>query len=322
MAEPPASQQPVAVGRRDDRLETTSVRGEALVNSPNGAPSSGAAAQGTPDGSVPAQTKAAGSVPAQAKSDGSVQSQGTPVGGLQSQGTLADDERTRLLERYEQVAALAGGLAHEIRNPLSTIGMLLELMAEDLDATVSARDRRLATRLQTVQTECRHLEEILNAFLQFARAGELTLAETDLNQLVRDFIDFYQPDAKVHRIEISPHLASDLPPVLVDGSLLRQMLLNLARNAQQAMPAGGLLELQTSLREGRVQLAIIDNGAGMDEATRSKLFQTFFSTKTTGSGLGLATVRKIVDAHHGTISCESEPGRGTRFLISFPPATP
>jgi signal transduction histidine kinase len=316
MAEPPASQQPVAVGRPDDRLETTSVRGEALVNSPNGAPEAappgrGVAPQGTPSGSVPAQDKPGGSVPAQDKSDGSVQ---TP-------GTLPDDERTRLLERYEQVAALAGGLAHEIRNPLSTIGMLLELMAEDLDATISARDRRLATRLQTVQTECRHLEEILNAFLQFARAGELTLAETDLNQLVRDFIDFYQPDAKVHRIEISPHLASDLPPILVDGSLLRQMLLNLARNGQQAMPAGGLLELQTSLRDGRVQLAIIDNGAGMDVATRSKLFQTFFSTKTTGSGLGLATVRKIVDAHHGTISCESEPGRGTRFLISFPPAS-
>jgi signal transduction histidine kinase len=100
------------------------------------------------------------------------------------------------------------------------------------------------------------------------------------------------------------------------------MLLNLARNAQQAMPAGGLIELQTRLVDGRVQLAIIDNGAGMDETTRSKLFQTFFSTKTNGSGLGLATVRKIVEAHHGTITCDSEPGRGTRFLISFPPATP
>jgi signal transduction histidine kinase len=110
-----------------------------------------------------------------------------------------------------------------------------------------------------------------------------------------------------------------MPTVQVDRSLVRQMLLNLARNAQQAMPAGGLLELQTRLGDGRVQLAIIDNGAGMDEATRAKLFHAIFSTKTAGSGLGLSTVRKIVEAHHGTISCDSEPGRGTRFLISFPP---
>ena len=159
-------------------------------------------------------------------------------------------------------------------------------------------------------------------FCSSARAGELALVATDLNQLVREFIDFYQPDLRQHRIEISPHLASDLPAVLIDRSLLRQMLLNLARNAQQAMPAGGLLELMTREGDGRVQLAIIDNGAGMDEATRAKLFHTFFSTKTAGSGLGLATVKKIVEAHRGTISCDSEPGRGTRFLISFPPAPP
>lgn len=276
MADPSASNQPATVGRRDERLGTTS-----------------AGEQTTRD-----RTAASGA------------------------GLLADDERARLRERYEEVASLAGGLAHEIRNPLSTIGMLLELMSEDLVDAASPRDRRLSNRLQTVQTECQRLENILNAFLQFARVGELSLIESDLNQLVREFIDFYKPDALEHRIEISPHLASDLPPVEVDRSLFRQMLLNLARNAQQAMPAGGLIELQTRFVDGRVQLAIIDNGAGMDEATRSKLFQTFFSTKTHGSGLGLATVRKIVEAHHATITCDSEPGRGTRFLISFPPATP
>jgi len=285
MPDPSASKQPAAVGRRDERLETTSGRDQATAKLPGEC--------------------------------ASAQSALRPV--ASAEAALGQDERTRLLERYEEVAALAGGLAHEIRNPLSTIGMLLELMAEDLSVPESPRDRRLWARLQTVQTECRHLEEILNAFLQFARAGELAPVETDLNQLVREFIDFYQPDARQHGIEISPHLASDLPTVQVDRSLVRQMLLNLARNAQQAMPAGGLLELQTRLGDGRVQLAIIDNGAGMDEATRAKLFHAIFSTKTAGSGLGLSTVRKIVEAHHGTISCDSEPGRGTRFLISFPP---
>ncbi|HUE13315.1 MAG TPA: ATP-binding protein [Planctomycetaceae bacterium] len=308
MPDPSASKQPAAVGRRDERLETTSGR--------NAAPRSDATGGDAPPGH---DAPPRGDAP-RSEAPARLLREDAPSESARTEGALGEAERTRLLARYEEVAALAGGLAHEIRNPLSTIGMLLELMAEDLSAPESPRDRRLSARLQTVQTECRHLEEILNAFLQFARAGELTMVETDLNQLVREFIEFYRPDARQHAMEISPHLASDLPLVRADRSLLRQMLLNLARNAQQAMPAGGLLELQTRFGDGRVQLAIIDNGAGMDEATRSKLFHAIFSTKITGSGLGLSTVRKIVEAHQGSISCDSEPGRGTRFLISFPPA--
>ena len=226
----------------------------------------------------------------------------------------------QLRRQYEEVAALAGGLAHEIRNPLSTIGMLLELMAEDLQTPATPRDRRILTQVNTLQRECRHLEEILNAFLQFARAGEVELVECDINQLVREFVEFYKPQARDHGVEISPHLASDLPPIRADRSLFRQMLLNLALNAQQAMPGGGIMELQTSLDDGCVQLAIIDNGVGMDDAARARLFDVFFSTKVGGSGLGLPTVRKIVEAHQGRIACQSEPGRGTRFVISLPPA--
>ncbi|HXY33326.1 MAG TPA: ATP-binding protein [Planctomycetaceae bacterium] len=226
----------------------------------------------------------------------------------------------QLRRQYEEVAALAGGLAHEIRNPLSTIGMLLELMAEDLQTPATPRDRRILTQVNTLQRECRHLEEILNAFLQFARVGEVELVECDINQLVREFVEFYKPQARDHRVEISPHLASDLPPIRADRSLFRQMLLNLALNAQQAMPGGGIMELQTSLDDGCVQLAIIDNGVGMDDAARARLFDVFYSTKVGGSGLGLPTVRKIVEAHQGRIACQSEPGRGTRFVISLPPA--
>lgn len=230
-----------------------------------------------------------------------------------------NDERQRLLRQYAEIATLAGGLAHEIKNPLSTMSMLLELLAEDLNGGEAQRDRRMLTKVQTIQKECRHLEDILNAFLKFARVGELTLTSTDLNVVVTEFIDFFSTEAKEHLVEISPHLASDLPRVALDVSLIRQVLMNLALNAQQAMPNGGLLELQTFARDGRVHLAVIDNGAGMDEKTRSRLFEVFFSTKPNGNGLGLPTVRKIVDAHHGSITCESEKGRGTRFTISLPP---
>ncbi len=231
------------------------------------------------------------------------------------------DERQRLLRQYAEIATLAGGLAHEIKNPLSTMSMLLELLEEDLDQAESQRERRMLTKVQTIQKECRHLEDILNAFLKFARVGKLSLTPTDLNEVVSEFIDFFQPEAREHGIEISPHLSGDLPFVALDTSLMRQVLLNLALNAQQAMPSGGLLELQTFARDDRVFLAVIDNGQGMDENTRSRLFEVFFSTKPNGNGLGLPTVRKIVDSHRGTITCESAVGRGTRFTISLPPAS-
>ena len=233
---------------------------------------------------------------------------------------LGDDERRRLQAQTAEIATLAGGLAHEIKNPLSTISLNLELMAEELDESqeLSPRDRRFLQKINTLQRECRNLNQILEAFLQFARLGELKSSSADLNALVREFISFYQPQAEDHGIEISPHLGTDLPAVDVDASLIRQVLLNLALNAQQAMPDGGLLELQTYLAPQGVCLELIDNGSGMDERTRSRMFQAFFSTRSTGSGLGLPTVKKIVEAHRGQITCDSEPGRGTRFTITLP----
>ena len=237
---------------------------------------------------------------------------------------LSHEERQRLQAQTAEIAELAGGLAHEIKNPLSTISLNLELMAEELDESPesSPRDRRFLQKINTLQRECRQLNQILEAFLQFARVGELKLSARDLNALVREFIAFYQPQAEDHGIEISPHLATDLPAVELDESLFRQVLLNLALNAQQAMPEGGLLELQTYHGPDGVCLEFIDNGSGMDERTRSRMFQAFFSTRTSGSGLGLPTVKKIVEAHKGQITCESEPGRGTRFKVTLPPAEP
>ncbi|MFP6768484.1 MAG: ATP-binding protein, partial [Planctomycetaceae bacterium] len=129
---------------------------------------------------------------------------------------------------------------------------------------------------------------------------------------------FYRPQADDTKIEISPHLQPGLPAVAADEPLLRQMLMNLCRNAADAMPDGGRLEIQTTVVDDRVALVVIDNGRGMDEAARSRMFDTFFSTRPSGSGLGLPTVRKIVQAHLGTIDCESEPGQGTKFTILLP----
>ncbi len=239
---------------------------------------------------------------------------------MAAESLLAADERQRLVAQFAEIAALAGGLAHEIKNPISTISLNLELLAEDVSAGESPRDRRMLKKILALQQECRRLDAILEDFLKFARVGELELSDGDLNQVVREFLEFFQPEAAANGVEISPHLAPDLPAVRLDSALFRQVLLNLALNAQQAMPRGGIIEMQTRFRDGRVELDIIDNGCGMDEQTLSRIFDAFFSTKTTGSGLGLATVKRIVEAHGGRVTVESAPSRGTRFTLSLPPS--
>jgi signal transduction histidine kinase len=223
-----------------------------------------------------------------------------------------------LQARHTELATLAGGLAHEIRNPLSTIGMNLELLAEDLEDEETPRSRRMLRRISSLRNECRSLEEILNAFLQFARAGELHLQPDQLNDLVTEHVEFLQPQAAGQKVEIRTHLDSDLPAVQLDRSLMRQVLANLSRNALEAMPEGGSLDLLTRVRDAQAVLEVIDTGQGMDEAVRERMFQAFFSTRSGGSGLGLPTVHRIIEAHHGRIVCESEKGKGTRFSITLP----
>ena len=231
---------------------------------------------------------------------------------------LHPDERERLQAQNTELASLAGGLAHEIRNPLSTIRMNLELLAEDLTEEDSGNARRMLNRVEKLQNECLNLEGVLNEFLQFARAGQLDLVECSLNDVVDEYLHFLTPQAEEQNVELRPHLDANLPLANLDTSLMRQVLANLARNALQAMPNGGTLEFLTMVRDSEIALEVIDTGEGMNEKTVVKMFQAFFSTRSGGSGLGLPTVRRIIEAHGGTIACESEPGRGTRFTILLP----
>ena len=245
-----------------------------------------------------------------------VQVNGNP--GLVMDSALHSDERDRLQAQNLELATLAGGLAHEIRNPLSTIRMNLELLGEDLGDEDVPNGRRMLERVDKLKNECVNLEGILNDFLQFSRAGQPDLNDANLNDEVRDFLSFLSPQAEELGIELRPHLDANLPSVKLDSTLIRQVLNNLARNALQAMPNGGTLEFLTMVRDGGVALEVIDTGEGMDEKTVSRMFQAFFSTRSGGSGLGLPTVRRIIEAHGGSIACDSESGQGTRFTITLP----
>jgi len=230
----------------------------------------------------------------------------------------SNEVNQRLVDQYTEIARLAGGLAHEIKNPLSTIRLNMELLAEDFRDAQSPRDRRALKKVEVVQRECQRLQDLLDDFLNFAKVRQLRTEPSRLNDLVHRVLDFFRPKAQTAGIEVVEYLAGDLPTVLLDREAFHGALLNLVLNAEQAIPEGGQLVVRTYTTADGVALDLIDTGCGMDERTCSKIFDAFFSTKKNGSGLGLPTTRKIVEAHGGTITVQSELGRGTQFTIKLP----
>ena len=229
-----------------------------------------------------------------------------------------DDLNRWLVDQYTEIARLAGGLAHEIKNPLSTIRMNMELLAEDFRDSDDARDRRAMKKVELVQQECRRLQDLLDNFLQFSKAHRLNLQPSDLNAQVRQVLDFYRPKARQSGVEVAEYLTGSLPTVLLDREAFHGALLNLVLNAEQAMPQGGQLVVRTYGTPDGVALDLIDTGCGMDAQTRARVFDAFFSTKRGGSGLGLPTTRKIIEGHGGAIALQSELGRGTQVTLKLP----
>jgi two-component system, NtrC family, sensor histidine kinase HydH len=219
---------------------------------------------------------------------------------------------------YAELAELAGGFIHEIKNHLGTLGLNLELLLEDFQDPQSQRERRALERMQRLQGECRRLVEISNDFLRFARLKDLDLKPLSLGSIIEEMLDFFEPTAKQANIDIKCYVPADLPLLQIDRDLFKQALLNLFLNAEQAMPEGGELTIQASAERGFVVLSLIDTGKGMTPEVMQRIFRPFFSTKTGGTGLGLATTRRIVHAHQGEISVLSEVGHGTKFTIRLP----
>lgn len=229
----------------------------------------------------------------------------------------------KLMDQYTEIARLAGALAHEIKNPLSTIRLNMELLAEDLEtqdpeATPSPAQRRASKRIGLVHSECQRLQDLLDDFLNYAKVRHLHLQPTDLNAEIAAALDFFAPEADEASVEVVRYLDPELPSVMLDREAFRGALLNLILNAKQAMPQGGQLVVRTSAASDTVALYLIDTGCGMDESTAAQMFDAFFSTKPGGSGLGLPTTAKIIEAHEGRISVQSSVGRGTQFTVELP----
>jgi signal transduction histidine kinase len=229
-----------------------------------------------------------------------------------------NDPYERLLAQYTEMARLAGALAHEIKNPLSTIRLNMELLAEDLEDVEGPAQRRSLKRIDAMKREVQRLQDFLEDFLNFAKVRQLNLQPTDLNAQIAEALDFFAPEAAEGGVEIVRYLDPDLPRVLLDAESFRAALVNLLLNAKQAMPGGGQLVVRTTSAGDKAVVRLIDTGCGIDEHTAAHMFEAFFSTKPGGSGLGLPTTTKIIEAHGGRIHVQSEVGHGTQFTIELP----
>lgn len=223
-------------------------------------------------------------------------------------------------ERLAGVGRMAAHVTHEIRNPISAMGLNMELLEEELAPLDDAAEARQLAR--AIGREIERLAKLSEQYLMLARRPRPALAAGDLGELVDEIVAFVTPELTRANVTIAFERDEPLPTVAFDESQLRQALVNLVRNAREAMPQGGsvVIGLRRDDATDGVALTIDDTGEGIPEDARATIFDPFFSTKRQGTGLGLAITREIVEAHGGHIACEPRTPKGTRFRIVLPAA--
>jgi signal transduction histidine kinase len=224
--------------------------------------------------------------------------------------------KSRLIqtERLAAIGRMAAHVTHEVRSPLSSIGLNVELLEEEI--TSGSEETRAL--IAAIQREIESLRGITEEYLRVARVPSPRLEPEDLGDLARSTAQFVRPELEGYNVEIELDVAGELPPVALDESQIRQVLMNLLKNAREAMPEGGRVAVTVAPEAGGVTVRIGDQGPGMEAAQRERIFDPFYTTKDSGTGLGLPLTQQIVLAHGGRIECESAPGKGTEFTVWFP----
>lgn len=247
------------------------------------------------------------------------------------------ERRAQGVEKLAELGAMTSGLAHEIKNPLSTIGLNAQLLGENIDELALDTDDkgRLQRRIGSLRREVDRLRGILTDFLEYAGELRLDLTRVDVNEVVGELVDFFLPQAEQNKVRLRADLSPEPIEATIDVKHVKQALLNLMLNAVQAMSAANSnqarpadsrpreLILQTRrLREADktevVAIHVIDTGPGIPEDARAKIFTPYFTTKAGGTGLGLPTTRRLIEAHHGRLELHTEPGQGTDFTVLLP----
>ncbi len=247
------------------------------------------------------------------------------------------EAQLRRAENLASLTTLAAGVAHEIKNPLGSISIHIQLIQKTISngmdffkeeikrKKVPADDTRMKESfdllnqyLGVVNEEIDRLNKIVVDFLFAVRPMNMEFRERDVNTLIQELSDFVRFELNEAHITLNLQLSAALPLINIDERFLKQALLNLIKNAMAAMPRGGLLSINTSVVDNNVCIKVCDNGAGIPEENLSKIFEPYFTTKESGSGLGLTLVFKIIREHQGEISVKSKINEGTCFSITLP----
>ncbi|MCL2243378.1 MAG: ATP-binding protein [Treponema sp.] len=228
------------------------------------------------------------------------------------------ESRLRRAENLASLTTLAAGVAHEIKNPLGSISIHLQLLQKTLAKKNKSSDKAMDKYFDVLKEEVYRLNRIVVDFLFAVRPMALELREGDINALVTKIVEFVRLEMEQSHILCLLELDENLPKVLMDERYMKQAILNLVTNARAAMPDGGVFTIATNRMENEIQILICDTGIGISRENLVKIFDPYFTTKETGTGLGLTQVYKIIREHQGEISVDAAPGEGTEFEIILP----
>lgn len=229
-----------------------------------------------------------------------------------------EEARLRRAENLASLTTLAAGVAHEIKNPLGSISIHLQLLQKALAKKNMQEETSINKYFDVLGEEVDRLNRIVVDFLFAVRPITLELRETDLNKLISQMVDFVHYEMEQSNIRCCLDLDENLPLILIDERHMKHALLNLITNAKAAMPNGGSLTIVTSHADNEMKISVIDTGMGIKKENLAKIFEPYFTTKETGTGLGLTQVFKIIREHQGEITVNSKSGEGTCFEIALP----
>jgi signal transduction histidine kinase len=217
-------------------------------------------------------------------------------------------------DRLAAISRISGGVAHEVKNPLNAILLHVEVARTRL----ARGEADVTPQMEVISREILRLDRVVKTFLDFTRPVELNYRVVPLAEVLGEIEDLARPQAEAEKIRMVVEQGPDGVEVRIDRDMFKQAVLNVVVNAMQSMPGGGELRLECSTAQESVEIRISDTGAGIPPELREKIFRLYFTTKQGGSGIGLAMTFRIVQLHDGTIDFNSEPGKGTTFVIRLP----